>query len=81
MQIATIGLVFTLGFPYGSLTNTCSDDGLVACPSCGRRMKEENVFSHLDTCSGENTTSDSLVVKAAAMRSVNPDAGTRRSPS
>ncbi|SLM33998.1 dna repair protein [Lasallia pustulata] len=42
------------------------DDGLVACPSCGTRMKEENVFSHLDTCSGENTTSDSSVVKAAA---------------
>lgn len=28
-------------------------DGLVACPMCGSRMKEEAVFPHLDQCSGE----------------------------
>ncbi|KAL4998604.1 Postreplication repair E3 ubiquitin-protein ligase rad18 [Aspergillus recurvatus] len=27
-------------------------DGLVPCPVCGRRMKEEAVFRHLDTCTG-----------------------------
>lgn len=35
------------------------DDGLVACPGCGKRMKEEVVFTHLDHCAsmggdGEN---------------------------
>jgi E3 ubiquitin-protein ligase RAD18 len=25
-------------------------DGLVACPGCGKRMKEEAVFTHLDHC-------------------------------
>jgi E3 ubiquitin-protein ligase RAD18 len=28
------------------------EDGLVACPVCGRRMKEEIVYTHLDTCTG-----------------------------
>ncbi|GBF60910.1 postreplication repair E3 ubiquitin-protein ligase [Trichophyton mentagrophytes] len=28
------------------------DDGLVACPVCMRRMKNEAVFSHLDNCTG-----------------------------
>lgn len=28
------------------------DDGLVACPMCSRRMKNEAVFSHLDACTG-----------------------------
>ncbi|KAF4552121.1 SAP domain-containing protein 1 [Elsinoe fawcettii] len=28
------------------------DDGLVACPICGGRMKEETVFPHIDTCDG-----------------------------
>ncbi|ODH40325.1 DNA repair protein rad18 [Paracoccidioides brasiliensis] len=28
------------------------DDGLVACPICSRRMKNEAVFTHLDTCTG-----------------------------
>ncbi len=28
-------------------------DGLVACPVCGSRMKEEAVFLHLDQCNGE----------------------------
>ncbi|KAK1971033.1 DNA repair protein rad18 [Colletotrichum sublineola] len=28
------------------------DDGLVPCPICGTRMKEAQVFRHLDTCTG-----------------------------
>ncbi|KAL2222030.1 putative DNA repair protein [Thermoascus aurantiacus ATCC 26904] len=28
------------------------DDGLVACPICNRRMKNEAVFGHLDKCPG-----------------------------
>ena len=30
-----------------------AQDGLVACPMCGTRMKEEAVFPHLDTCTGD----------------------------
>jgi E3 ubiquitin-protein ligase RAD18 len=30
-----------------------SEDGLVACPVCNRRMKNEAVFQHLDTCTGD----------------------------
>ena len=30
------------------------DDGLVACPMCSKRMKEEAVFLHLDQCNGED---------------------------
>ncbi|KAL2851620.1 postreplication repair E3 ubiquitin-protein ligase rad18 [Aspergillus pseudoustus] len=29
------------------------DDGLVPCPICQRRMKNEAVFRHLDTCNGD----------------------------
>jgi len=32
--------------------NYAPEDGLVACPICRRRMKEENVFSHLNVCDG-----------------------------
>ncbi|OMP84566.1 Postreplication repair E3 ubiquitin-protein ligase rad18 [Diplodia seriata] len=28
------------------------NDGLVACPMCNKRMKEEAVFTHLDRCEG-----------------------------
>jgi E3 ubiquitin-protein ligase RAD18 len=28
-------------------------DGLVACPMCSQRMKEELVFPHIDSCTGE----------------------------
>ena len=31
------------------------EDGLVACPICNRRMKNEAVFRHLDTCTGDPT--------------------------
>jgi E3 ubiquitin-protein ligase RAD18 len=30
------------------------NDGLVACPGCGKRMKEEVVFTHLDHCTSSN---------------------------
>ena len=33
------------------------NDGLVACPMCKRRMKEELVFTHLDQCDGEDRSS------------------------
>ncbi|KAI9037845.1 E3 ubiquitin-protein ligase RAD18 [Aspergillus affinis] len=29
------------------------EDGLVACPICKRRMKNEAVFAHLDNCTGD----------------------------
>lgn len=32
-------------------------DGLVACPMCGKRMKEELVFPHTDTCTGNSSRS------------------------
>ncbi|PGH23725.1 DNA repair protein rad18 [Polytolypa hystricis UAMH7299] len=31
------------------------DDGLVACPICSRRMKNEAVFRHLDLCTGSQS--------------------------
>lgn len=34
--------------------NVNTDDGLVACPICAKRMKNEAVFRHLDTCTGES---------------------------
>lgn len=33
------------------------DDGLVACPMCNKRMKEEAVFTHLDQCNGQDRSS------------------------
>ncbi|KAF4436407.1 E3 ubiquitin-protein ligase RAD18 [Fusarium austroafricanum] len=33
-------------------SNKCSEDGLVACPVCQSRMKEWQVFAHLETCTG-----------------------------
>lgn len=35
------------------------NDGLVACPMCNRRMKEEAVFPHLDKCTGPQPTTRS----------------------
>jgi predicted nucleic acid-binding Zn ribbon protein len=32
-----------------TLVNALTDDGLAACPICNRRMKEVDVFGHLDT--------------------------------
>ncbi|KAI9765670.1 MAG: E3 ubiquitin-protein ligase rad18 [Geoglossum simile] len=36
-----------------------SDDGLVSCPICSKRMKEENVYTHLDRCGRERETKKS----------------------
>ena len=33
-------------------SNRSLDDGMVACPICNRRMKNEAVFPHLDKCTG-----------------------------
>lgn len=30
------------------------DDGLVGCPICGRRMRNEAVYFHLDRCTGSD---------------------------
>lgn len=30
-----------------------AEDGMVACPICNRRMKNEAVFAHLDRCTGD----------------------------
>ncbi|KAK7703508.1 E3 ubiquitin-protein ligase rad18 [Botryosphaeria dothidea] len=35
------------------------NDGMVACPMCNKRMKEEAVFSHLDRCEGPDKESGS----------------------
>lgn len=35
------------------MSNDFAEDGLVACPICSRRMKNEAVFVHLDTCNGD----------------------------
>ncbi|EAW14522.1 E3 ubiquitin-protein ligase RAD18 [Aspergillus clavatus NRRL 1] len=43
------------------------EDGLVACPICGRRMKNEAVFPHLDTCTGDRAPS-----KQASFGSLHP---------
>lgn len=37
---------------FVELTILNPGDGLVACPICHRRMKNEAVFQHLDTCQG-----------------------------
>ncbi|THC99948.1 hypothetical protein EYZ11_000527 [Aspergillus tanneri] len=36
------------------------DDGLVACPVCNRRMKNEAVFRHLDSCPGNPTPQNQI---------------------
>lgn len=43
------------------------DDGLVTCPlGCGKRMKEEQVFNHLDRCEDEKKQADKAKSKASA---------------
>ena len=41
-----------------------AQDGLVACPMCGTRMKEEAVFPHLDACTGDASSSQSAASQA-----------------
>ena len=40
--------------------SSAPNDGLVACPVCGKRMKEEVVFTHLDHCTGDAEQSSKL---------------------
>jgi E3 ubiquitin-protein ligase RAD18 len=37
--------------------SSAPDDGLVACPMCNNRMKEDAVFTHLDQCDGVDRSS------------------------
>lgn len=40
--------------PSSLTLTTAVDDGMVACPICNRRMKNEAVFAHLDKCTGDS---------------------------
>ena len=46
------------------------DDGLVACPMCHARMKEEAVFTHLDQCEGSATKARSSTTERKQSTSV-----------
>lgn len=46
------------------------DDGLVACPMCHIRMKEEAVFTHLDQCKGSPTQAKSSMTQRKQPTSV-----------
>lgn len=43
------------------------DDGLVGCPICGTRMKEEAVYTHLDRCDGEKKQSNGRNTRAKSV--------------
>lgn len=49
---------------YTAETVDSPDDGLVACPICRKRMKDELVFSHLDLCGSEEAPSRSAPRKS-----------------
>ena len=44
------------GASVGPRLMTRLDDGLMACPICDERMREEAVFSHLDVHNGKDAT-------------------------
>ncbi len=46
------------------------DDGLVQCPMCHARMKEEAVFTHLDQCDGSATKAKGSTTESKASTSV-----------
>ena len=56
------------------------DDGLIACPGCGRRMKEEAVFTHLDTCTSNagDTTSPHKNAKSSSIAYTQPSTTNQR---
>ncbi|OAX85156.1 DNA repair protein rad18 [Emergomyces africanus] len=55
------------------------DDGLVACPVCHRRMKNEAVFAHLDSCTGSpDTPKPPISFRPLRLRS--PDRPLKQSP-
>ena len=43
------------------------DDGLVKCPICSRRMKEEAVYSHLDQCDGETKSTSGRSIRSRSV--------------
>ncbi|KAE8154757.1 hypothetical protein BDV25DRAFT_94689 [Aspergillus avenaceus] len=49
------------------------EDGLVACPICSRRMKNEAVFPHLDICTGDPAPS-----KKVSFGSLQPMSASRK---
>ncbi|KAF1810508.1 DNA repair protein rad18 [Eremomyces bilateralis CBS 781.70] len=50
-----------------SSESTNTPDMLVPCPICGKRMKEEYVFSHLDNCTAPTDTHGALTTNTASM--------------
>ena len=46
------------------------DDGLVACPMCHTRMKEEAVFTHLDQCDGSSSKQNPPITQRKQSASV-----------
>ena len=56
------------------------DDGLIACPGCGRRMKEEAVFTHLDTCTSNtgDTASPQKNAKPTSIAYTQPSGANQR---
>ncbi|KAH0547722.1 hypothetical protein FGG08_000212 [Glutinoglossum americanum] len=46
-----------------------SDDGLVPCPICSKRMKEESVFLHLDRCGQDQKRRESVTPSRPTTRS------------
>lgn len=53
------------------------NDGLVACPMCQKRMKEELVFAHLDRCDADNN--DNPVVSKSRYLAILPPKSTSKS--
>jgi E3 ubiquitin-protein ligase RAD18 len=56
------------------------DDGLIACPGCGKRMKEMAVFTHLDTCasSAGDVSSSPSTTKPTSIAYTQPSATNQR---
>ncbi|WYZ45090.1 hypothetical protein EsH8_VIII_000406 [Colletotrichum jinshuiense] len=54
------------------------DDGLVPCPICNTRMKEAQVFRHLDTCTGQ--AQPQTASRASSSRISTPNTPARGGP-
>ncbi|PWY87527.1 postreplication repair E3 ubiquitin-protein ligase rad18 [Aspergillus heteromorphus CBS 117.55] len=48
------------------------EDGLVACPICSRRMKNEAVFRHLDSCNGAGAPAPPKPVSFGSLQPMSP---------
>jgi E3 ubiquitin-protein ligase RAD18 len=46
------------------------EDGLVACPICQKRMKEWQVFSHLESCTGDSTPQPATITTETNVETV-----------